>query len=117
MNKGRIQPLDEKVKQVKAQTGRKRAPFSQEWRAKLSAASSGKNNSRYGAVVSQETRTKMRDKALGRKQSAETIQRKADAVRGSKREKIHCTHCNQMVAVNGYARWHGDRCKVLNIQQ
>jgi len=111
MNKGRVQPLDEKVKQVKAQTGRKRAPFSNEWRAKLSAASAGTNNSRYGVVVTDETRRKIGNKIRGRKQTQEEKAKRSAANIGKKREKIHCTHCDQMVAVNGYARWHGDSCK------
>ena len=34
LNKGRVQPLDEKVRQIVAITGRKRAPFSEEWKEK-----------------------------------------------------------------------------------
>jgi len=92
-------------------TGRKRDPFSKEWIEKLSKAKQGENNFMYGKTHTEETRQKMREKATGRKQSAETIQKKADAIRGSKREKKLCPHCNQYVAVNGYARWHGDNCK------
>lgn len=110
-NTGRIQPAEEKAKQVTGQTGRKRAPFSQEWRNKLSKAGSGENNSRYGVKVSEETKQKMRERAIGRKQDPETIKKKADAVRGSKREKRLCPHCSQEIAVNTYTRWHGDRCK------
>lgn len=111
LNTGRIQPPEEKARQIAAITGRKRAPFSTEWKAKLSASGSGKNNSRYGVVVSEETRAKQREKAVGRKQSAETIAKKADAVRGSKREKLLCPHCAQQISVNTYPRWHGDNCK------
>ncbi len=111
LNKGRVQPLEENIKQKAAQTGRKRAPFSDEWRAKMSEAKQGKNNNRYGVKLEESTLQKMREKATGRKQSAETIKKKADAVRGSKREKKLCPHCNQMIAVNTYARWHGDRCR------
>jgi hypothetical protein len=46
--------------------------------------------------------------------STETIQKKADAIRGSKRETKICPHCNQSVAVNGYARWHGPNCRNIN---
>ena len=76
----------------------------------MSLKKSGENNPRYGAVISDDTKQKMREKAIGRTQSAETIQKKADAIRGSKREKKFCPHCQQQVAVNGYARWHGDNC-------
>ena len=92
-------------------TGKKKPPITEEHRAKLSAAKQGKNNNRYGVEVSAETRAKISAKAIGRKQSEETIRKKADAVRGSKREKKLCPHCSQLVAVNGYARWHGPNCK------
>lgn len=109
-NKGRIQPIAEKSKQIAAQTGRKRAPFSEAWLANMSKSKQGKNNPRYGAKVSESTRKKMRAKAIGRKQSAETIAKKVAATRGKKREKICCPHCQQMVAVNTYPRWHGNAC-------
>ena len=92
-------------------TGKKKPPITDEHRAKLSAAQSGKNNPRYGVEVSEETRAKISEKAKGRKQSTETVQKKADAIRGLKREKKLCPHCAQLVAVNGYARWHGDHCQ------
>jgi len=95
---------------IESKLGRKRAPFSNEWRAKLSAAKSGTNNNRYGVVVTDETRRKIGDKIRGRKQTQEEKAKRSAANIGKKREKIHCTHCDQMVAVNGYARWHGDRC-------
>jgi len=92
-------------------TGKKKPPITDEHRAKLSAAQSGKNNPRYGVEVSEETRAKISEKAKGRKQSAETVQKKADAIRGLKRKKKLCPNCNNKVAVNGYARWHGANCK------
>jgi len=111
LNKGRVQPAHEKAKQIAAITGRKRNPFSEEWRANLSAVRKGENNGMYGKTHSEETRRLQSLKATGRKQSPETIKAKADAIRGSKREKRHCPHCNQMIAVNTYPRWHGDNCR------
>jgi len=58
----------------------------------------------------------MSAKATGRKQSEETIRKKIEATKGKKREKLLCPHCGQLVAVNGYARWHGANCKILNIK-
>jgi hypothetical protein len=95
----------------KAKTGVKREEFSDEWKSNMSAAKIGENNNRYGVEVLDITKEKIRQKAIGRKQSEETIKKKADAIRGTKREKKLCPHCNQEVAVNGYARWHGDNCK------
>ena len=108
-NTGRVQPDEEKIKQKAAITGRKRAPFSDEWIAKLSAAKTGEKNNRYGVEVTEETRAKQRAKAIGRKYSAEVNASKGRP--GLKREKLLCPHCNKEVAVNGYARWHGDNCK------
>lgn len=111
-NKGRIQPFSEKEKQIKAITGRKRPPFSQEWLDNLSVAKTGKNNNMYGKTHSEETRKKMSERAKGRKYSAEVIEKRAAAIRGSKREKVLCPHCQQDIAVNVYPRWHGDNCKL-----
>ena len=109
-NTGRVQPPEEKAKQIAAITGRKRKPFSEEWRKKMSEAHRGEKNHRFGVKVSEETKQKQREKATGRKQSAETIQKKADAIRGRAKPKKLCPHCNQMIAVNTYPRWHGPRC-------
>ena len=68
----------------------------------------------YGKKHAEETKEKMRTKAIGRKQSAETIKKKAEAIRGSKREKLLCPHCLQLIAVNTYPRWHGDNCAAKN---
>jgi len=111
-NKGRAQPELEKQKQIAAQKGKKRAPFSDEWLAKIKEARQGERNGMFGKQHSEDTKRKQSEKAKGRKQSAETIAKKAEAVRGSKREKILCPHCQQLIAVNVYPRWHGDNCKM-----
>jgi hypothetical protein len=110
-NTGKKLTEEQIAKQVAAQTGRKRAPFSKEWRARMAEKKKGENNPRHGVEVTEETRAKMRDKALGRKQSAETIAKKIAATQGKKREKLLCRHCQKMIAVNTYPRWHGDNCK------
>ena len=103
---------EQRAKISASQTGKKRKPFSEEWKAKLSASGSGKNNSMYGKTHSDETKAKQRERAIGRKQSAETIAKKSDANRGKTREKLLCPHCNKLIAVNTYPRWHGDNCKL-----
>ena len=118
-NKGRVQPLEEKEKQKAAWAARrdqglKRAGYSEEFKKERSKKYSGEGNPNYGKTHSEETRDKQRAKAIGRTQSAETIQKKADAIRGSKRETKLCPHCNRSVAVNGYARWHGPACASIN---
>ena len=103
--------IEEREKMRHLKIGKKRDPFSDEWKAKMSESASGENNSRYGVTLTDEIKKKISDKMKGRKQSPETIAKKIAASTGSKREKKLCPHCNQQVAVNGYTRWHGDNCK------
>ena len=110
-NKGKKLSEQQIAKQKLAMTGRKRKPFSIEHKTKMSKSKQGEGNCMYGKIHSDETRSKQSAKAIGRKQSQETIQKKADAIRGSKREKKLCVHCNTMIAVNGYVRWHGANCR------
>ena len=90
--------------------GKKRDSFTSEWKENLSKNHRSKQPG-FDGTLSEETKQKMRERAIGRKQDPETIKKKADAVRGSKREKRLCPHCSQEIAVNTYTRWHGDRCK------
>ena len=115
-NTGKKLTEEQIARQIAAQTGRKRATFSEEWRAKMSESKLGEKNNRYGVALSDETKQKIREKALGRKQSEETIRKKADAIRGRAKPKLLCPHCQQMIAVNTYPRWHGANCQKLNTQ-
>jgi len=113
-NTGRIQPPEEKARQLKSQVGRKRAPFSEEWLANIKAARQGERNGMYGKTHSEETRSKQSEKAKGRKYSAETVEKRAAKIRGSKRQRLTCPYCGRDSAVNTYPRWHGDQCKERN---
>lgn len=110
-NTGKKLTEEQIARQIAAQTGRKRAPFNNEWKKKLSDAGKGEKNSRFGATLTDETRRKIGDRIRGRKQSAEEKARRSQANRGKVREKRLCPHCQQQIAVNTYARWHGDQCK------
>jgi hypothetical protein len=101
------------AKQIAAQTGRKRNPFTDEWRLRMSKAKQGENNNRYGVTLTSETRKKIGDKIRGRKQTDEEKARRGAANMGKVKPKKLCPHCNQLIAVNGYVRWHGDNCKSL----
>jgi len=91
--------------------GIKRAPYSNEYKQERSKKYSGEGNPRYGVEVSDDTRKKIGDKLRGRKQTEEEKLARSLANMGKKREKKLCPHCDQLVAVNGYARWHGDQCR------
>ena len=115
-NKGRIPPQEEIEKMKlslakRKKQGIKRATYSDEYKIERSKKYSGEGNPNYGKTHSEETRAKQRAKATGRKQSQETIRKKIEATKGKKREKKLCPYCDQLVAVNGYARWHGALCQ------
>jgi hypothetical protein len=109
-NKGRVQSPEEKARQIAAITGRQRNPFSEEWRARMSESKLGEKNNRYGVEVSEETRRRIGDRIRGRRQTDEEKARRAEANRGKVKPKQLCPHCQKMIAVNTYPRWHGDRC-------
>ena len=117
-NKGRI-PSKEQIDNLKTAlaertaSGVKRKKYSKEYREERSKKYSGKNNPRYGAEVSDDTRKKIGDKIRGRKQTDEEKLARSIANMGKKRKKLLCPNCNQQVAVNGYARWHGARCRLI----
>ena len=110
-NLGRIPTAETRAKIGMANRGKKRPPPTPEASANMSAANTGENNPMYGKQHSDETKQKIRERAVGRKQSPETIAKKAAAIRGTKRERKICPHCDKDVAVNIYAKNHGDNCK------
>ena len=105
--------VESRKKIADSKLGKTRDLFSKEWKEKMSIAKQGKNNNMFGKSHSQETLEKIREKAKLRTYSYETNEKRRKANLGLKREKKLCPHCNQQVAVNGYARWHGDNCKQL----
>lgn len=113
-NKGSKLTPEQCSKVSASKLGVKREPFSEEWKANLSKSQSGKNNSMYGKTHSEETRKKQALARQGSKHSEETKAKIAAANIGVKKPKKLCIHCTQYIAVNGYARWHGERCKVRN---
>lgn len=80
----------------------------------LSKSRTGEKNHRYGVEVSDETRRKIAEKAKLRTHSEETKTKIGQKSRGSKRERQTYPHCNKNVAVNIYARYHGNRYKNLD---
>lgn len=113
-NTGKKLTEEQIARQIAVQTGRKRAPFSNEWRTKMAVKKQGENNPRYGVEVSESTRQKIGDKIRGRKQTDEEKARRAAANKGKAKPKKLCPHCGQMTAVNTYPRWHGANCAAAN---
>jgi len=74
-------------KMSKTRKGRKRKPFSEEWKQNLSKAHKGNPGYWKGKNHSDETKEKIRKIRTGSKQSKETIQKRADKQRGRKRSE------------------------------
>jgi hypothetical protein len=96
----------------KSKLGIKREEFDIEWKENLSKNHKSKQAGFDGAL-SESTKRLIGDKLKGRKQTDEEkeARRRALLKLNLKREKKLCPYCNKEVAVNGYARWHGDNCK------
>lgn len=94
----------------RTESGIKRKPFTDEYKERCREQNTGEKNPMYGRKHSDSSKVKMGDANRGRKQTDEEKQRRGQANLGKKREKKHCDWCNEDVAVNGYARFHGDNC-------
>lgn len=107
-----------------------------EYRALMSTLKSGIGNGRYGKEVSEETRRRISEAKKGKqvahnkgvpmseeqkvliratkaanpvKMSAESIQARAKKLRGQRRPKLYCEHCNRDIATGWFHR-HGTNC-------
>jgi len=110
-NTGRIQPLQENINQKQAMIGRIRKPFSDEWKENLSKSRTGEKNHMYGKKQSTETKNKIREKAIGRKQDPEMVAKRAESQRGRKCPTKLCIYCGKEIAMNAYERYHNNNCK------
>lgn len=75
----------------KAKTGKKRAPFSDEWKQKLSDRIMGDKNHNFGRTFSDETKTRL-------------------SVAAKNIPKILCS-CGKECSPANYKRWHGNNCR------
>lgn len=94
----------------KAITGKKKPPLTNEHKEKLKTNHKSKKTN-FDGSLSEETRKKIGDRIRGRKQTEEEKRRRGIANLGKTKPKKLCPHCDRLVAVNGYARWHGSNCK------
>ena len=64
--------------------------------------------------MSEEQKAKIRATKLANptKMSAEAIARRSEKIRGQKREKLYCPHCERDIAV-GWYHMHGLNCRTV----
>jgi hypothetical protein len=83
-------------------------PLTDEWKANISRANKGRPTHSW----TEESREKMRQHNLGRKDSPERVKVRVDAIKakGHKRKHVQCPVCLEWGAVNNMARWHFENC-------
>lgn len=101
--------LQAREKIADSKLGKKREPFSDEWRNNMSKNHKSKQSD-FDGTLKEETKKKIGDKIRGRRQTDEEKARRSAANTGKIKPKKLCPHCDRMIAVNTYARWHGDQC-------
>lgn len=69
----------------------------------------GENNGMFGRNHSEESKAKMRAALVGRKQTAEQMEKRRQT---NKENAKTCVHCGKTCARHNYSRWHGDNCKL-----
>jgi hypothetical protein len=111
-NRAKQAPMSDEAREKirKSRLGKK---WTAEERKIMGERRAGKPAWNKGVEHSDETRRKISEAMSGKKQDPEVVARRAAAQRGKKRPTRTCPHCNSTVAVNTYARWHGDQCKIL----
>jgi len=89
---------------------------SEETRRKIGEANRGKTPPNKGVAMTEEQKAKISAsrRANPVKLSAETIAKRSEKIRGQKREKRYCPHCDRDIAIGWYNR-HGDNCKQKNL--
>jgi hypothetical protein len=85
--------------------------------AKIGAANKGKVPINKGVPMSEEQKALIRATKAANpvKMSAESIQARAEKLRGQKRQKLHCAHCKRDIATGWFHR-HGSNCVSINTQ-
>lgn len=117
---------------AKGNKGRLGQPLSDETKAKISAALKGRTSGMIGKKHSPETKARIGQASKEKRHTEESRElmskaikaayadrvmsdaerkRRSEAQKGKKQHRTICPHCFKDVAVNVYARCHGDNCK------
>jgi hypothetical protein len=119
-NKGRIATEEHRQKNSDAHKGEKNGMYGKgctpERAAKIGAANKGKVPANKGVPMSEEQKVKIRAAKAANPvtMSAESIQARADKLRGQKRQKLHCDHCGRDIAAGWFYR-HGASCASVKV--
>lgn len=84
---------------------------SDETKQKIREKAIGRKPARLGATHSDETKEKMRQKAFGRASPRKGVEPWNKGKTTGPQERIECTNCGGMFTKAAIARWHGSNCK------
>lgn len=113
-----------KLELSKAYKGKKRMPFSDEWRNNMSLRAIGSNNNMFGKTHSEDSKQLMSQNRTGKcigvnnpfhgkTHNEDTINKIIEANKkrkGIPKPKRECPHCKRFIAVNVYNKHHGNNC-------
>ena len=116
-HKGKPKSAEHKEKIRISNLGKKRAPRSEEYKAKMSKAKSGEGNGRYGLEVSNETRKKISEANKGNTAHNKGVpmspemKARISATKAANAKYITCEHCGKTCIEKMHKRFHGNRCR------
>jgi hypothetical protein len=99
--KGRVQPPEEKAKQIAGQLGKVRGPRTEDDRKKISIGNKGKLAWNKGLTKDDPRVAAYAASKLG----------KPSLFKGIPRAKLTCPHCNKIGGAPQMNQWHFDNCK------
>lgn len=114
-NQGKTLSEETKIKISKATKGENNPRFgviiSEETRDKISRSNKGKTSHMKGKNHSEESKMKMRESSKGKIVSKETKEKISKSKKGIPFSKLTCSHCNKVGGKGAMKRWHFDNCK------
>ena len=116
-HKGKPKSAEHKEKIRISNLGKKRAPRSEEYKAKMSKAKSSEGNGRYGLEVSNETRKKISEANKGNTAHNKGVpmspemKARISATKAANAKYITCEHCGKTCIEKMHKRFHGNRCR------
>lgn len=103
----------------KSYTGRKRPPFSEQWRENMSKRASGDKNNMFGKHHSEKAKEKIsknrRGQCIGESNPFFQGTHKPEVIANivTNNSRYHtCPHCGKIGKSNSMKRWHFDNCSV-----
>ena len=110
--KGRVFSDEHRGKIGATHKNRSMTPAAQLQYDALKLTNLGANNPMFGKQHTDEAKKAMSEKCKGIKKTAESNEKRSEALSGRPKPTKLCPHCQKECAVTVYPRYHGDKCKL-----